>query len=99
MLISSAVADVEEGQAAKKKKRKAGKKKSTADKGAAAAKKEKAEKPKTALSMPDEDEEEIDLVARMEEARRAMPNACVVSPISARFCQPCLWHTEAARPQ
>lgn len=30
--------------------------------------------------MPDEDEEEIDLVAKMEEARRAMPNACVVSP-------------------
>lgn len=70
----------------KKKKKKAGKKKAPAtgaDKnpGAAAApaKKKKLEKPKTALSVPEEDEEEIDLVAKMEEARRAMPNACVVS--------------------
>lgn len=44
------------------------------EKKAAAAEKKK----KTALSLPDDDDQEIDLVAKMEEARRAMPNACVV---------------------
>lgn len=52
----------------------AAKNKKANEKKAAAAEKKK----KTALSLPDEDGEEIDLVARMEEARRAMPNACVV---------------------
>lgn len=84
--MSTAVTDFDGVDTGKKKKKKAGKKKSSSktDKsaaaGAPAAKKKKAEKPKTALSMPDEEEEEIDLVAKMEEARRAMPNACVVSP-------------------
>lgn len=80
----TAVTEFEEGVAGKKKKKKAGKKKGSggkADKAAAAAGKKEAEKPKTALSMPEEDEEEVDLVAKMEEARRAMPNACVVSII------------------
>lgn len=73
--------DFEEGVSGKKKKKKkSGKKKGSGDKAdkAAAGKKKAAEKPKTALSMPVDDEEEIDLVAKMEEARRAMPNACVV---------------------
>ena len=74
--------DFEEGVAGKKKKKKTkkgGKKKGLGDKADAGGKKKEAEKPKTALSMPVDDEEEIDLVAKMEEARRAMPNACVVS--------------------
>lgn len=78
----TAVTDFEEGVSGKKKKKKkSGKKKGSGDKAdkAAAGKKKAAEKPKTALSMPVDDEEEIDLVAKMEEARRAMPNACVVS--------------------
>lgn len=75
----TAVTDFEEGVSGKKKKKKkGGKKKGSGDK-APAGKKKAAEKPKTALSMPVDDEEEIDLVAKMEEARRAMPNACVVS--------------------
>lgn len=52
----------------------AAKNKKANEKKAAAAEKKK----KTALSLPDDDGEEIDLVAKMEEARRAMPNACVV---------------------
>lgn len=72
----------------KKTKKKSSKKKTPAAETLGAPsddkKKKPVEKPKTALSMPDEDEEEIDLVARMEEARRAMPNACVVSNSSCR---------------
>lgn len=52
----------------------AAKNKKANEKKAAAAEKKK----KTALSLPDDGEEEIDLVAKMEAARRAMPNACVV---------------------
>lgn len=45
-------------------------------------KKQKPDKPKSALSRPEGEEEELDLVTKMEEAKRAMPNALVVSIIS-----------------
>ncbi|CAM9163821.1 unnamed protein product [Ascophyllum nodosum] len=47
-------------------------------KGSSKAAKEKPSKPKTALSRSEEDEEEENLVAKIEEARRAKPNALVV---------------------
>lgn len=59
----------------------AAKNKKANEKKAAAAEKKK----KNALSLPDDDEnQEIDLVAKMEAARRAMPNAFVVSQAERR---------------
>eukprot|EP00903_Cladosiphon_okamuranus_P010727 g10139.t1 len=92
---ASAVTDVEAGVSGKKKKKKGGSKKktptATANAAAAKNKNKKANekktagaenKKKTALSLPDDDDnQEIDLVAKMEAARRAMPNAFVVDDV------------------
>ena len=89
--MMKAVTDFEEGVTGKKKKKKKGGKKKGDKAAAAPAKKKEAEKPKTALSMPVDDEEEVDLVAKMEEARRAMPNAFVVSLPPRPVCFGVLW--------